>query len=65
MTNEERAIKIRELMAAHECVVSELAKASGVHRNTIYKILKGKTGCSTNTLTALANALGISIKTLA
>lgn len=57
--------KIRELREKKKISQEELAQMSGVSRQTISKIEQGEeVSVMTSTLAAIADALGVSIKTL-
>lgn len=64
MTNEERAQKIRDIMKKGRITSVELAELSGVHENTIGKVLSGKVGVQTGTLQKIAEGLKVSPKNL-
>lgn len=51
-------------MADRKMDRSQLAKESGIHSDTVYKILRGDRGSSSDTLAAFAAALRIPISTL-
>lgn len=60
MTNEERADKIKELMVIQGIGKSELHRRSGLHLNTVRKIIDGKSGSNARTINAIAHGLGVS-----
>ena len=65
MTNEKRAERLRSLMQSRNYNAPALARAAGVTTQTVYNVLKGRgKGCSMTTLSKLADALGLSVKTL-
>jgi len=71
MTNEERANKIKDMMAKRNITKAELQRRTksrkhpkGIHRNTIGNVLSGKYSMDTETLQKIAAALGVSEKSL-
>jgi hypothetical protein len=64
MTNEERAYKIKELMVIQGIGKSELHRRSGLHLNTVRKIIDGKSGSNARTINAIAHGLGVNASIL-
>ena len=55
---------IRSVRKTQKCSIEVLALLSGIHRNTLWKIEKGKTRCDLVTLYRIADSLKVDIKTL-
>jgi transcriptional regulator with XRE-family HTH domain len=55
---------IRVARKANKCTLEVLACLSGIHKNTLWKIEKGKTSFDLATLFKIAEALNMQIKDL-
>lgn len=64
MNNKLVGQKIKNHMASQSIKPYKLSQMTGLHRDTIYKILRGDRGMTLESVEKIANALGIAISVL-